>query len=60
VASEFASRPVLAMRESKKLMRAPFQSIVLEALTREAAMFTERLAHPEAVAAMMSFFEKKK
>ena len=60
VVQELASRPPEAMRASKMLLREPMNDMVLSALVREAGIFTERLVSQEAIAAMSSFFERKK
>lgn len=60
VAERFNALPPGAVRESKRLMRAPQQAQVLEAIRREAEVFVARLRSPEATEAFQAFFQKRK
>lgn len=59
LATLVASRPAAAVRAAKDLIRAPQREALKQALAREGASFIERLASPEAAAAMMAFFARK-
>lgn len=59
-ARALAAQPAGALQETKRLMRAHARGPVLDALRREAAVFTERLSSPEATEAFQAFFEKRK
>ncbi len=54
-AAALAARPAEALRLAKKLLREPLATAVAEALTREGALFVERLQSPEAIEALMAF-----
>lgn len=59
LANAVASRPPEAVRLAKELIRAPQRAALHAALTREGAVFLERLSSPEAAAAMTAFFQRK-
>ena len=59
VAQALASQPKEALRLTKKLIRAPLREATLAAFQREGAVFIERLASPEAMAAFMAFAARK-
>jgi len=60
VAERFNALPPGAVRDSKRLMRAPQREQVRAALASEAAIFSERLRSPEAQEAFQAFFQKRK
>jgi enoyl-CoA hydratase/carnithine racemase len=60
VAERFNALPPGAVREAKRLMRAPHRDAVLAAIQTEAEAFGARLTSPEAKEAFQAFFEKRK
>jgi enoyl-CoA hydratase/carnithine racemase len=60
VAERFNALPPGAVREAKRLMRAPHRDAVLAAITSEGEAFGARLTSPEAKEAFQAFFEKRK
>ena len=60
VAERFNALPPGAVRDSKRLMRAPQREQVRAVLASEAAIFSERLRSPEAQEAFQAFFQKRK
>jgi enoyl-CoA hydratase/carnithine racemase len=60
VAERFNALPPGAVRETKRLVREPQRAALLEAIQREGAVFTARLASPEAREAMSAVLEKRK
>ncbi len=59
-AERLAALPAAALRESKRLLRAPVKEQVKKVLYDEAVMFASRLGSPEAAEAFAAFFEKRK
>ena len=59
-AADLARRPAEALRGTKRLIREGTREAVQATLQREGAMFVERLASPEAMAAFQAFFAKAK
>lgn len=59
-AKALAQRPLTALKESKRLLRAPFRATVEEVMKRELVVFGERLASPEAQEAFLAFMNKGK
>jgi enoyl-CoA hydratase/carnithine racemase len=60
VAERFNALPPAAVREAKKLMRAPQRQQIVDAIRAEAAVFAARLKSPEAMEAFQAFFQKRK
>ncbi len=60
VAERFNALPPGAVRESKQLMRAPQQALLLRTIETEAELFVKRLRSPEAMEAFQAFFQKRK
>jgi enoyl-CoA hydratase/carnithine racemase len=60
VAERFLTLPPGAVREAKRLMRAPVRDAVLSTLRTEGEAFGERLKSPEAKEAFQAFFEKRR
>jgi enoyl-CoA hydratase/carnithine racemase len=60
VAERFNALPPGAVQDSKRLMRAPQRTAILEAIQREGAVFAARLASAEAREAMEAVLEKRK
>ena len=60
VAERFNALPPGAVRDSKRLMRAPQREQVRAVIASEAAIFSERLRSPEAQEAFQAFFQKRK
>jgi enoyl-CoA hydratase/carnithine racemase len=60
VAERFNTLPPGAVRDSKRLMRAPQREQVRAVIASEAAIFSERLRSPEAQEAFQAFFQKRK
>lgn len=60
VAERFNSMAPGAVRESKRLMRAPQREAMLQVIATEGAAFGERLRSPEAREAFTAFFEKRR
>ncbi|MFO0560335.1 MAG: enoyl-CoA hydratase [Polyangiales bacterium] len=59
IAETLAAKPAEAMKITKDLLRAPQRAAVKEALSREGALFVQRLTAPETIAAFMAFMSKK-
>lgn len=59
VAERFNQLPPGAVRDAKRLMRAPQRDALQTAIAEEARLFTERLRSPEAREALLAFFEKR-
>jgi enoyl-CoA hydratase/carnithine racemase len=60
VAERFNQLPPGAVRDSKRLMKAPTRDAVLKAITEENQLFGQRLRSPEAMEAFQAFFQKRK
>ncbi len=60
VAERFNALPPNAVRETKRLLREPDRAALLDAVRREAAMFTAQLSSAEAREAMQAVLEKRK
>ncbi len=60
VAERFNHLPPGAVREAKRLMRAPQREQVLATIRTEGELFGARLKSPEAMEAFMAFFQKRK
>jgi enoyl-CoA hydratase/carnithine racemase len=60
VAERFNALPPGAVREAKRLMRAPHREAILAAIQTEGEAFGTRLTSPEAREAFQAFFEKRK
>jgi len=60
VAERFNALPPGAVREAKRLMRAPHRDAILAAIQTEGEAFGARLTSPEAKEAFQAFFEKRK
>ncbi len=60
VAERFNALPPGAVQEAKRLLREPHRAATLEAVRREGAAFTARLASAEAREAMQAVLEKRK
>jgi enoyl-CoA hydratase/carnithine racemase len=60
VAERFLALPPGAVREAKRLMRAPVRDAVLATVRSEGEAFGERLTSPEAKEAFQAFFEKRR
>jgi enoyl-CoA hydratase/carnithine racemase len=60
VAERFLALPPGAVREAKRLMRAPVRDAVLATVRSEGESFGERLTSPEAKEAFQAFFEKRR
>lgn len=60
VAERFNALAPAAVRESKKLMRAPQRAQIGAVIETESQVFGERLRSPEAREAFQAFFEKRK
>ncbi len=60
VAERFNALPPGAVREAKRLMRAPQHDQVLKVIAEEGALFAARLRSPEAMEAFQAFFQKRK
>lgn len=59
IAQALAAQPKEALRQTKKLIRAPLREATLAALQREGAIFFERLGSAEAMEAFMAFAARK-
>lgn len=59
VAERFNALPPGAVREAKRLMRAPQREQVLKVIAEEGALFAARLRSPEAMEAFQAFFQKR-
>ncbi len=60
VAQRFNALPPGAVREAKRLLRAPHKEAVLKTILEEGALFGARLRSPEAQEAFQAFFQKRK
>jgi enoyl-CoA hydratase/carnithine racemase len=60
MAERFNALPPGAVREAKRLMRAPQREQVLQVIQAEGALFAQRLRSPEAMEAFQAFFQKRK
>ncbi|HET9645119.1 MAG TPA: enoyl-CoA hydratase [Burkholderiaceae bacterium] len=60
VAERFNALPPGAIREAKRLLRAPLAKELRSVIEHEAAVFGERLRSPEAREAFQAFFEKRR
>jgi enoyl-CoA hydratase/carnithine racemase len=60
MAERFNGLPPGAVREAKKLMRAPQRELVEQTIRAEGRIFAERLRSPEAMEAFQAFFQKRK
>lgn len=60
VAERFNALPPGAVREAKRLMRAPERERVLATIRTEGQLFAARLKSPEAIEAFTAFFHKRK
>ena len=60
VAERFNALPPGAVRESKRLLRAPLRDAVLAQIRTEGEAFGRRLTSPEAREAFQAFFEKRR
>ena len=60
MAERFNALPPGAVREAKRLMRAPQREQLLQVICAEAAAFGARLHSPEAMEAFQAFFQKRK
>jgi enoyl-CoA hydratase/carnithine racemase len=58
MALRFETLPAEAVRISKQLMKAPDREPLRKAIEEEAALFTQRLRSPEAVAALTGFIKR--
>ena len=59
VAERFNALPPGAVREAKRLMRAPQREQVLQTIATEGELFAARLRSPEAMEAFQAFFQKR-
>jgi enoyl-CoA hydratase/carnithine racemase len=60
IAERFNALPPGAVRDTKKLMRAPGRERILATIAAEGEVFGARLKSPEAQEAFSAFFEKRK
>jgi enoyl-CoA hydratase/carnithine racemase len=60
IAERFNGLPPAAVREAKRLMRAPQRALIEETIRTEGRVFGERLKSPEAMEAFQAFFQKRK
>jgi len=60
MAERFNHLPPAAVRDSKRLMKAPTREAVLKAIGEENQLFGQRLRSPEAMEAFQAFFQKRK
>ena len=60
MAERFNALPPGAVRDAKRLIREPMRAALLEAIAREGAVFSARLASAEAREAMQAVLEKRK
>jgi enoyl-CoA hydratase/carnithine racemase len=60
VAERFNALPPGAVREAKRLLRAPQHDEILKTIRTEGEVFARRLRSPEAREAFQAFFEKRK
>lgn len=59
-AEALAEKAPGALLATKRLIREPDRAMIRETILREAQVFTQRLASPEAAEAFAAFFEKRK
>ncbi|HYO67067.1 MAG TPA: enoyl-CoA hydratase-related protein, partial [Archangium sp.] len=59
-AAALAAKPVESLRLTKRLLREPLRATVDDALSREGALFVQRLGSAEAREAFNAFLSKKK
>ena len=60
VAERFNALPPGAVRESKRLLRAPQRQAVVDTIQSEGELFAARLRSPEAKEAFQAFFQKRR
>jgi enoyl-CoA hydratase/carnithine racemase len=60
VAERFNALPPSAVRETKRLLRAPQAEATLRTIRSEGELFAQRLRSPEAMEAFQAFFQKRK
>jgi enoyl-CoA hydratase/carnithine racemase len=60
MAERFNALPPSAVRETKRLMRAPRLAQVLQVMQTEGELFSSRLRSPEAMEAFQAFFQKRR
>ncbi len=60
IATSLARKPAAALRACKKLIKAPEQDSILQAVSRELSEFAVRVRSDEAKEALTAFFEKRK
>ncbi len=60
MAERFNALPPSAVRETKRLMRAPQRAQVRQVMQAEGELFSQRLRSPEATEAFQAFFQKRK
>ena len=60
MAERFNNLPPSAVRETKRLMRAPRREQVQQVMAAEGALFAQRLRSPEAAEAFQAFFQKRR
>lgn len=60
IAERFNALPPGAVRDAKRLMRAPQRELILQTIQTEGALFGKRLRSPEAMEAFQAFFQKRK
>jgi enoyl-CoA hydratase/carnithine racemase len=60
MAERFNALPPGAVRDSKRLMRAPQRELVAQTIRSEGELFATRLRSPEAMEAMQAFLQKRK
>jgi enoyl-CoA hydratase/carnithine racemase len=58
-ARALADKPIEALRQTKRLLKAPLREETRARMRAEAAAFVERLASPELREAVSAFFEKR-
>lgn len=60
MAERFNAMPAGAVRDTKRLLRAPFSEQIERAIKEEGRIFVERVRSPEAMEALQAFFQKRK
>jgi enoyl-CoA hydratase/carnithine racemase len=60
IVGQLLSKPPEALRTTQRLLRSGQRDEILERMTLESQLFTERLASPEVKEAITAFFEKRK
>jgi enoyl-CoA hydratase/carnithine racemase len=60
MAERFNALPPQAVRDTKRLLRAPLRDAVQAAMRAEGETFSRRLRSPEAMEAFQAFFEKRR